>query len=131
MEPKGTLQHLKPPFTFLSHINPVHAPYPTSQISTLILPSHLGLGLPSGLFPSHFPTKTLHEPLLSPICATYPAHLILLDLITPEIFGTHHTALHYVVFSTSIISSLIGPNILRSTLFSNTLSLCSSLTAKA
>jgi len=39
--------------------------YPTFWRYILILNSHLGLGLPSGLFPSGFPTKTLHTPLLS------------------------------------------------------------------
>jgi len=40
--------------------------HPTSIRSILILPSHLRLGLPSGLFPSCVATKTLYTPLLSP-----------------------------------------------------------------
>ena len=39
---------------------------PTSWRSFLILSSHLRLGLPSGLFPSGFPTRTLYTPLPSP-----------------------------------------------------------------
>ena len=38
----------------------------TSWRSILILFSHLRLGLPSGLFPSDFPTETLYTPLYSP-----------------------------------------------------------------
>ena len=60
-------------------------PYPTSWRYFLILSSRLCLGLPIGIFPSGFPTKTLYTPLLSPICAACPAHLNLLDLITQTI----------------------------------------------
>jgi hypothetical protein len=57
-------------------------PHPTSWRSILILSYHLRLGLPSGLFPSGLTTKTQHTALLSPICATCPAHLVLLDFKT-------------------------------------------------
>ena len=48
----------------LSLASPIQSiyPHPTSWRSILILSTHLRLGLPSGLFPSGFPNKTLYSP---------------------------------------------------------------------
>ena len=74
----------------LSWASPIHSiyPHPTSWRSILILSTHLRLGLPSGLFPSGFPTKTLYTPISSHIRATSPALLILLDFITRTMRST-------------------------------------------
>ena len=68
-----------PPVPILSQLHPVPTNPPIPWRSILILSSHLRLGLPNGLFPSCFPTRTLCTPLPSPIRATWPGNLILLD----------------------------------------------------
>ena len=69
-----SFRHLSLPWA--SPIQSIY-PHPTSWRSILILSTHLRLGLPIGLLPSGFPTKTLYTPLSSLISATCPAHLIL------------------------------------------------------
>ena len=59
-----------PPVPIPSQLDPIHTSISYFWKSILILSSHLLLGLPSGLFPSGFHTKTLYTPYLSPICAT-------------------------------------------------------------
>jgi len=123
-----------PPVPIPSQINPVHVPQLTSWRCILVLSSLLSLGLPSGLFPSGFHTKTLQAPAFSPISATCLGHLIHLNLISRIILGEKYRLLGPLLCSflhPPVTSSLLGPNILLSTLFLNTLSLRSSLMCKS
>ena len=85
IEPEGSLLQSQDPATS-PYSEPEQStpcpPHPTSRIPILILPSHLRLILPSGLFPLGFPTKALYAPLLSTTRAAYHTHLILLDILT-------------------------------------------------
>ena len=59
------------PLTWASSIQSIPSP-PTYGRSILTLSFHLHLCLPSGLFPSGFPTKILYTPLLFPLRANVP-----------------------------------------------------------
>jgi hypothetical protein len=74
MEPQGSLPHSQVPATcpFPEQDQTNLWSQPTSSRSSLILSSHLCLGLPSGLRPSGHPAKTLYAPLFSPMRAKIP-----------------------------------------------------------
>jgi hypothetical protein len=87
--------------------------------SILILSSYLNLVL---LFPSVSPTKNVVRISNLPLCATCPAHLIFLDLII-LIYGEEYKLWRPSLRSLlqpPVTSSLLGPNLLLSTLFSKT-----------
>jgi hypothetical protein len=116
---------------FLSQFSPARTS-PSYLRSILILSIHLRLSLSSGIFPSVSHQNSVCISVL-PIHATFLTHLILPDLIILIIFGEE-----YNLWSTSVCSflqppvtsSLFGSNIHHSTLFSNILSLCSSLNVR-
>ena len=97
--------HNRPPaVSILSQPNPVHIP--TSHLLE-IHPNIIHPSTPRSpqWSPSlRFPTKTLYTPLSTPIGATCPAHLILLDFITLTILGKE-----YKSFSSSLYNLLHSP----------------------
>ena len=62
MEPEISFPHSQVPATSARSIQsmPLHS---TTWRSIVLFSTHLRLGLPSGLFPSGFPTKTMYAPI--------------------------------------------------------------------
>jgi len=131
MEPAGSSQNSKESATF-PYSEPDQSspcPNPTFWRSMLILSSHR-VGLPCCFFPLDFPTKTIHAPFLVPITATCRVNLILLDFIIRIIFGDEYRSLISslrILLRSPVTSHVLGPNIILSILFSNSLSQSSSL----
>jgi len=125
MEPEGSLPHSQVPancpISWTTSIQSI-PPHHTTWITTLIFSSHLRLGLLSASFPQFYPPK----PCVLLIFLPYVPHLILLDLITRLVFYEEKKSYSSSLCSrlhSSVTSSLLGPNIFLSTLFSNNLSL--------
>jgi hypothetical protein len=121
-----------PPVTILSQMNAIHScpSYFLSTYFNIIIPSTSRSSSCSISF--RFPHQPLYAPFLSHIRATCLAHLISLDLITLTTFGDQYRSQSSPLCSplhSPVTSSLSGPNILLSTLSSDTLVLRSSFSA--
>jgi hypothetical protein len=100
--------------------------HPISVIFMLVLFSSLCLHLPNGLLPSGFLYQNLVCTFLMHV--TCPAHLIFLHLIILIIYDEEYKLWSYSLCSflqLPVIPSVLGTDILLSTLFSNTPSWCS------
>jgi hypothetical protein len=92
------------------------SPHPSSLRCILILSYHLRQGF------LQFPTKTLHTSLLSPIRATCPTDLILIEFITRTILGEEYRSLRFLLcsFLHSPVTSSHYTQIFSSTPYSQT-----------
>jgi hypothetical protein len=113
----------------MSQVNPLHTPQPSSSTSILIPSPNYASVFRVASFLQDFPPKPCMF-LSSPLHTTCPAYLILLDLICLMISGDKYKLWNSWLCNfhhSTITSSLLSPNIFLGILFSNTLSLCSSL----
>jgi hypothetical protein len=93
MEADGSVPQLKVPAT---------CPFPEPDQSSSHTPSHFLMihlniiiqftpGSSKQSLSLRFPTKILYKPLLSPVRATFPAPLVLLNMITRIKFGVENS----------------------------------------
>jgi hypothetical protein len=93
--------------------------------SILILASHLHVGLLSSLFPSGFPIKTLYASLsyaCCMLCTSFLLDLIILIIVSEEYKLWSFSLRNFLQLN--VVSSILGPNIILSALFSNVIRLC-------
>ena len=88
---------------YLSWASPIQSiyPQPTFWRSVLIFSTHLRLGLPSGLLPSSFPTKTLYTPSPHPY-APHAQPISFFSILSPAQYwvrSKNHLAPRYAVYS--------------------------------
>jgi len=118
-----------PPFPILGQPNPVHIPTsnPLEIHPNIIHPSTPRS--PQRSLSLRFPHQDpVHLPLLSLVRGTCPAFFSILSPAQYWTRSTDHLAPRYAISSIPpVTSSLLGPNILLNTVFSNTLSFLSSL----
>ena len=128
MEIVGSMPHSQGLFnnSYPESINPIPALIPISSRYILILSSHLRLGLHNGFFP----VCLLKEFVLSSILATWPSHLKLLNHLDYIKWTVQTMKLLIKEPSSLPISSFLGPNNRLKILFSNTISLRSSLNVR-
>ena len=101
-----SVHHLS--ISWASPIQSIH-PHPTSWVSILILSTHLSVGLPSGVIPSGFPSKTLYTSSPHPY-APHTQPISFFSILSPAQYwvrSTNHLAPHYAV--SSIPGYLVPP----------------------
>ena len=87
----------------LSWASPIQSiyPHPTSWRSILILSTHLRLGLPIGLLPSGFPSKTLYTPSPHPY-APHAQPISFFSILSPAQYWVRSTG-HLVYSNLKVI----------------------------
>ena len=112
-----------PPVPILGQPNPVHIP--TSHLLEIHPNTHPSTSRsPQWSLSLRFPHQDPIHPLSSPIRATCPAYIILPDFITRTTLGEEYRSFSSSLCSllhSPVTSSLLSPNILLNTIFSNTL----------
>ena len=91
----------------LSWASPIQAtyPHPTSWRSVLILSTHLRLGLPSGFFPSGFPTRP-YTPPSPPLSSPHAQPISFFSILSPAQYWVRsidHSAPRYAVSSIPLL----------------------------